>query len=80
MLSKKRDPKWQSAYKRSIKDKEFDFFDLIWSCIENDSRLTKAFESFLWQPNNFAKKVLARLLDVSESTIDKYISRKLTSS
>lgn len=80
LFSKKNDPKWRSTYKQSIEDKEFEFFYLIWSCLENDSRLHKAFESFSLQPGNLAKKVLAGLLEVSESTIEKYISKNLSSS
>lgn len=80
LQSKKDDPKWQSTYKRSIKDKEFDFFFIVWSCIESNTDLTNAFKSFLWQPGNFAKVVLARLLDVSESTMAKYISNNQSSS
>lgn len=76
MLSKKDDHDWKDKYEQSIKDKNYEFFHLVWSCIEEDSKLKKLFESFLWEPNSLAKKILARLLDASESTLDNYMSQK----
>jgi len=45
-------------------------------CLEENENLEAEFFRFEWEPNRFAKKILARLLDVSVSKIEKILYHK----
>jgi len=49
--------------------------NLISTCIENDPYLKDYFIHAKWEPNKFAKEILAKLFDVSVSTIDSVLYR-----
>jgi len=75
IFSKKGDPEWKERFEKSLKNKNYEFFHLISDCIEKDNSLKKLFESFMWEPNGLAKKILSKLFGVSESTLDNYMSQ-----
>ena len=45
-------------------------------CIESDKDLANWFATFRWDPNEMAREVTAKLLDVSEETIRGILYRK----
>lgn len=45
-------------------------------CLEENENLGAEFLRFEWEPNRFAKKILARILDVSVSKIEKILYKK----
>lgn len=45
-------------------------------CLEENENLEAEFFRFEWEPNRLAKKILARLLDVSVSKIEKILYKK----
>lgn len=50
-------------------------FYCISDCIENDEDLKREFNRFKWQPNKIVKEILAKILDVSVSTIESRLYR-----
>lgn len=52
--------------------------DPISECIKNDKVLRATFKEGKWQPNKFARALLSKLLNVSESTIEAILFRKKT--
>lgn len=71
LFAQKDNPRWKDEYKSSISNKNYKHFTFISLFIKQDIRLKKLFESFEWQPKQYAKKLIARMLDISESTFEK---------
>lgn len=47
------------------------FLKIIIDCIDSNEALGNLYKSFLWQPSEFAKKIIANMLGISVSTIEK---------
>ena len=52
------------------------FADPLSECIEKNSALKNDFFQYDWEPNKFAKEIMAKLFNVSASTIDSVLYRR----
>lgn len=44
---------------------------IIIDCINNNEKLENLYKSFIWEPHKFAKEIIANMLGISVSTIEK---------